>query len=119
MKTTADEIARARRALEQSGVIDNQQGYESVFGGYISGFGASLVQAGILPTVIFYENTDAEAKERYKVIQALKLMLNIEAEQLALYIITNELRDDVCFLDQVTRAMVALKLALRMYKKKE
>ena len=53
MKTTAEDISLAKNALESSHIIRNGQ-YQSVFGGYISSFGASLVQAGLLPTIIFF-----------------------------------------------------------------
>ena len=118
MKTTAVEISKAQQALRDSGIVNNQGEYKSVFGGYISSFGASLVQAGLLPTVIFYENKDSEAKERYKVIEALKKMLNINADQLATYLLQNKKSDDRKFLADVANGMVALKLALRMYKEK-
>lgn len=118
MKTSAKEISKAQQALKDSGIVNGQGEYKSVFGGYISSFGASLVQAGLLPTVIFYENKDAEAKERYKVIEALKKMLNINANQLAVYLLKEKKSDDRKFISDVANGMVALKLALRMYKEK-
>lgn len=119
MKTSAEEIKNAQKALKDSGIVNDKGEYKSVFGGYISAFGASLVQAGLLPTVIFYENKDSEAKERYKVIDALKKMLNIHTNQLAIYLLQKGLSDDRIMLSDVANGMVALKLALRMYKEKD
>ncbi len=119
MKTSAQEIAKAQKALKDSGIVSANGDYKSVFGGYVSSFGASLVQAGLLPTVIFYENKESEAKERYKVIVALKQMLGINTEKLAAYLLANNKSDNQAFISQVADAMVAVKLALRMYNKKE
>lgn len=118
MKTTAEEIKKAQEALLKSKIV-NEGVYKSVFKGYISGFGASLVQAGLLPTVIFYEAESSEAKERHYLIGALKTMLGINAEQLSRYILEKDKANDQTFINDVAKAMVALKLALRMYNKKD
>lgn len=119
MKTSAQEIDKAQKALKDSGIVNSDGKYKSVFSGYISSFGASLVQAGLLPTVIFYENKDSEAKERYKVIEALKKMLGINSKQLSVYLLSNHKSDDNAFNRQVADAMVALKLALRIYEEEK
>ena len=76
MKITAEEIERAKKSLLDSGIVNrNNYSYPSAFNGYISCFGASLVQAGLLPTVIFFERPDSGAEqERHLVILALKLI---------------------------------------------
>lgn len=119
MKTSSQEIVKAQKALKECGIVDQNGSYNPVFGGYISTFGASLVQAGLLPTVIFYENKKSEAKERYKVILALQKMLNLNVPQMAVYLLQNKKSDDQAYIAQVADAMVALKLALRMYNEKE
>lgn len=125
MKTTAEEIRKAQNALERSGIVNVSKEYDSVFGGYISSFGASLVQAGLLPTIIFYEKEDSDSVGRPKTIAALKTMMNIDdSTTMAAYILTTKngggqrLCDDPSFVSAVVRNMTALKLALRMYKKK-
>ncbi len=122
MKTTTDEILTAKDALVQSGIVRNGE-YSSVFGGYISSFGASLVQAGLLPTIIFFEG-DSEAKDRPLVIKALKKMMNLpDNTKMSEYILIKEqgesLRrcDSPAFISRVVRCMTAMKLALRMYNK--
>ena len=118
MKTTAEEIKKAQEALVKSNIV-NGGTYKSVFKGYISGFGASLVQAGLLPTVIFYEADSLEAKERKFLIDALKTLMGIETDKLARYILEKGKANDQTFIKDVTQAMVAMKLALRMYNKKD
>ena len=123
MKTKAEDIALAKTALENSHIVRNGQ-YESVFNGYISSFGASLVQAGLLPTIIFFEN-DSDAKDRPLVIEALKKMMGIDKNTtMASYILGKnegtDIRrcDDTVFVQDVVRCMTAMKLALRMFDKK-
>ena len=118
MKTTVEEIKKAQEALVESKIV-NDGTYKSVFKGYISGFGASLVQAGLLPTVIFYEAESSEAQERNFLINALKTILGIKADKLARYILEKGKANDQTFIKDVAQAMVAMKLALRMYNKKD
>lgn len=123
MKTTAEEILKAKKALEDSRIVVDGN-YDSVFNGYISSFGASLVQAGLLPTIIFFENEKSAAKDRPKVIVALKMLLGISNDKMTNYIISKEANssirrcDDPLFVKNVVQAMTAMKLALRMFNKK-
>ena len=119
MKITAQEIAYAQSALTQNGIVSNDGYYSKEFNGYISSFGASLVQAGLLPTVIFFENKDASSNEdRSLVIKALKQMLGKgNKPSMAKYIIEDNKANDQVFINDVAHAMTAMKLALRMYKK--
>ncbi len=131
MKITSDEIIKAQAALTSSHIVNNDR-YDSKFAGYISSFAASLTQSGLLATVIAYENTDSQAEKRPQVIAentdsqaekrpqviaALKTMLDIESSKLAFYILEGNKADDSQFIAKVERAMVALKIALRLYKK--
>lgn len=126
MKITAEEIERAKKSLLDSGIVNrNNYSYPSAFNGYISCFGASLVQAGLLPTVIFFERPDSGAEqERHLVILALKLMMGIGSNgNMASYILGKDNEkaprrcDDPIFVDRVVRNMTAMKLALRMFNK--
>lgn len=119
-KISSSKIEKANQALMVACiVVDNQ--YEKVFKGYFSSFGASVAQAGLLPTIIFYEADSDQASERKKVITALKKMLPPEYQQNSLVstILERKKADDKALLRNVTEAMIALKLALRMYKEKE
>lgn len=124
MKITSDEIIKAQAALTSSHIVKSNNRYDGKFAGYISSFAASLTQSGLLATVIAYENTDSQAEKRPQVIAALKSMLEIETESLALYLLlpvgqNDQLKyaNDPQFIVRVERAMVALKIALRLYKK--
>ena len=128
MKTTAQEIQKAKEALIQSHIVnDMNKTYPSTFNGYISSFGASLVLAGLLPTVVFFERPDSGAEEeRDKVINALKKMMDIaDNVKMAAYILEKEndksIRrcDDPVFVKLVVQNMTAMKLALRLFEKQK
>lgn len=122
MKINSTTIEKACTALETAKIVNSGGEYQDVFKGYISSFGASIAQAGLLPTVIFYENKSDSAQDRTKLIDALIEMLpqNMKPadKMLAKYIILNNKADDRIYVKTVTDAMVALKLALRMYSEK-
>lgn len=128
MKIDALLIEKANTAIKEAKIITDNDQYDKVFKGYISSFGASIAQAGLIPTIIFFEVKSEQAKERPKVIEALKLMLDDEyqVDSLAEYLLTKRKDGEQSFkteerllLKKITTAMVAIKLALRMYKEKE
>lgn len=128
MKIDASLINNADSAIKKAEIVNAQGLYDKVFKGYISSFGASITQAGLIPTIIFFEAKSEQAKDRPKVIDALKLMLDDEyqVDSLAKYLLTKRKDGEESFkaeerqlLKKITTAMVAIKLALRMYKEKE
>lgn len=126
MKINSLLIEKANSAIKSVGIIKDGQ-YDNVFKGYISSFGASIAQAGLIPTIIFYE-ADSDAKERRKVVDALILLLDEEyhVESLAKELIAKRetmegktfKEEEKRLLKKVSEAMVAIKLALRLYKEK-
>ena len=126
MKIDSAKILKADAAIRKAEIVVNNQ-YNQVFKGYISSFGASIAQAGLLPTIIFFESKSDKASERPKVIQALKQLLpeEYQVDDLTKHLLTlrKSLKDEYKQKEkelqkQVTEAMVAMKLALRMYGKK-
>lgn len=138
MKIDTFLIEKAIAAIKDTGIVNQNTGqYEKVFKGYISSFGASIAQAGLIPTIIFFEAESEQAKERPKVIKALKAFLDADyqTDSLALSLVSK--RDDLIkekgyqqgveafkleekrLLKIITNAMVAIKLALRLYKEKK
>lgn len=116
MKVNLDLIKRANNALHSCKIIKDGK-YEKEFSGYISSFGASIVQSGLLATVIFYGNEESQAKERKKVVEAIEYIIDIEKSALRNNLL-NDASNEKELLKKVTEAAVALKLALRMYQKK-
>lgn len=130
MKIDSLLIEKANKAIIKSGIVNEKEGqYDKVFKGYVSSFGASITQAGLVPTIIFYEAASEQAKERPKVVKALVELLDekYRVDSLAKYLLSqranmgknNFEKEEKALLKKVTEAMVAIKLALRLYKEKK
>ena len=128
MKISKKQIEYAIEALRANNIITNDNQYPKVFKGYISSFGAAVIQSGLIPAIIFFENEDNDANaDRHKIIGVLKDIINAMRQQytvtdatilanysMAQYIIEHGNTDQL--LKEITEAAVAMKLALRMYK---
>lgn len=99
-------IPKAIEAIEDLKIAENGE-VAKQFNGYIASFGASIRQAGLLATVLFYENGNAE-KEREKVVQAIESIIEQRI------VIDNQV--DKAIRTKVENAAIALKLAIRTYK---
>lgn len=101
-------IPKAIAALEKHNIVDNNTAPKE-FNGYISSFGASVRQAGLLATILFYDNANSNAQEdRTKVIRALE---EITGEPL-----NKNTKTTPALRANVEDAAIALKLALRTFK---
>jgi len=99
-------IPIALEAVRTTSISDNHDNVPTQFNGYIASFGASIRQAGLVATVLFYENSSGSEQDRSKVIKAIE------------YILGRELVRDgraVVARDDVDDAAVALKLAVRTF----
>jgi hypothetical protein len=96
------------------------------FKGYFANFGASLIQSGLLPAVIFFENEQGDAKaDRPKVPKAILHLLTKkyskeqnpylhDCQKLSDYLLKSPLPNSKN-LALVSKASVALKIALRTF----
>lgn len=88
------------------------------FNGYISSFGASVIQSGLIPSVIFFEDETARPEEkRTLLIEAIKLYLG-ETGKLSEKLLLLNADDDIFAQEEnILEAAQAIKLALRTFKK--
>jgi CRISPR-associated protein Cmr5 len=101
-------IPRAIEAIEQLAIANNGE-VAKQFNGYIASFGASVRQAGLLATVLFYGNANSNTeKEREKVVKAIEMMIGHD--------IVNHNQVEKSTRVKVEDAAIALKLAIRTYK---
>lgn len=101
-------IPRAVEAVSRCGIEKNGE-VPKPFNGYIASFGASVRQAGLLATWLFYSNADSGAEEdRTRVLRAIEHILNKA--------VVEEKRKVVVSRDEVDDAAVALKLAVRTFR---
>lgn len=119
-------IAKQDRMSKDDGKVPSE------FRGYISAFGASLIQAGLVPTLAFYgdENADS-AQDRWKLLIVIYHLLKEEErwekgfvdmdskisdkQKLFRLALKQEGQDLRRFKQDITNAAIALKLALRTY----
>lgn len=114
-----DSIRKAILAVNTVGIANAAGIVPKQFTGYIASFGAAVIQSGLIPAVVFFEDTEANSEEdRSLLIQAIEYYCDYN-EQLSTLLLgtTNEalLEKEVEVLD----AAQAIKLALRTFKKSE
>ncbi len=91
------------------------------FKGYISAFGAAVIQSGILPAVAFYSAKGGAEEDRTNVIRAIEYILNRQEnfqyndnETLLKYLVEHPAeRENLTA--KIMDAATALKLALRTF----
>jgi hypothetical protein len=100
---------------------------DSEFNGYISSLGGSIISSGLLPSMIFYSQKAGAQSDRPKVIEALEHILkkdfsdpnfNLLNRVRELYSEEVNQREINRLTQKVEEAMVALKLAIRIFEKK-
>jgi CRISPR-associated protein Cmr5 len=108
-KRVENYIPKALLAVEHCNIAKDGGIVPKQFNGYISAFGASLRQAGVLATWLFYGNENSSSEEeRSKVIAAIEYILGKEV-----------VRNDGSVnakRDEIEDAATALKLAIRTFK---
>lgn len=104
-----------KKSDENFGKIPNE------YKGYISNFGASINQSGLIATVAFFESDDSQAKEDRKILTKLILKVmckykNLELEDsstLLKYVIEN--RDNINVKEDIVNTAIAVKLAMKVF----
>lgn len=88
----------------------------SAYNGYISAFGASIVQSGLLPTLALYENTNASTKENKEYLSYIIMQVlsgSSDDRSLLRYCLD---KNETLVKQQVLDISVALKLSIRTFK---
>lgn len=107
----------------QAHLVDNGK-ISSEFNGYISSFGASIISAGLLPSIIFYSQ-QGDSQERQKIIAAIEEILkkhdypdiNLLKEVERLFKADNKQPEINRLTEKISDAAIALKLAIRTFPK--
>ena len=102
-------VPKALEAIVKFEIANNGE-VPKQFNGYISSFGASVRQAGLLATVLFYANEQSNSEEdRKKVIEAIEHIIGQK-------IVKENNTIDPSTREKVQNAAVALKLCVRTFK---
>ncbi len=127
-------IPKAMEAITKQGIANADGVVEKEFKGYIANIGASIIQAGLLPTLAFFQNSKGKNKHSYLVLNAILSLITNSAETnttLIDYVIAecpainntqlNEVDKNKLYLieEDIMDAIVAIKLALRTFKIKD
>jgi len=105
-------IPIAIETIKKVGIAHKDGVVPKQFNGYISSFAASIRQAGLLATILFYGNTNSNAEEdRKKVIDAIEEIIGKP--------LIKDNRLNNVNRDEIEDAATALKLAVRTYKLQE
>jgi CRISPR-associated protein Cmr5 len=85
----------------------------SVYNGYISSFGASVIQSGLKPTLALFENENKT--DRYKIIEMILKVLDEKTNDTSL--LNHVLKgNEVLLKDKIIDISIALKLSIRTFK---
>jgi CRISPR/Cas system CMR-associated protein Cmr5 small subunit len=110
-------------------LLDNgrKSAIDHEFNGYISSFGASIISAGLLPSIIFYSQKGDSGSDRHKLINCLELILQRhghltggllqQVQRLFSTNYTNNSAEITRLTENISDAAVALKLAIRTFPK--
>jgi len=94
-------LEAAQRYLAKDGAINE------AYNGYIATFGASVRQAGLLATILFFSKKSEKTKaDRTKILRAIEYILDFPQ---------NKIIDFTDKKDDILDAAIALKLAIRAY----
>jgi len=129
-----NKVEKAVKVLEALRDADYKNGFPKEMKGDISSFGASIIQAGLLPSVLFFSEGEHDKKSAQKAeeedtkVRRAKLMKVVfdvlEAPDSSKYANTRPLLDYIrqhlsnsnAALDNITEAALAVKVALRAFK---
>ncbi len=123
MKRIQKIIPEAIKACEK--ILLKNNAIDKEFNGYISSFGASVISAGLLPSIIFYSQK-GDSNDRHKLIECLDYILKKqEIININLLERVKTLYDEnvdnsfeiIRLTEKITDAAVALKLAIRTFPK--
>jgi len=112
-------------AIEAASILKEKDGtISSEFNGYISSFGASVISAGLLPSIIFYSQK-GDSTERQKIITAIETVLkkhdypniNLLKKVEELFKSEDKQSEINRLTDKISDATVAIKLAIRTFPK--
>jgi CRISPR-associated protein Cmr5 len=111
-------IPDAMRVLEDEfsdGVIP------SAYNGYISSFGASVIQSGLLPTLALFENTNAHTKEskEYLTYIIARVLTGREDDISLLQYVLKSKKDENLLKTKIMDIAIAIKLSIRTFELKK
>ena len=115
-KAIENYIPKAMKVLDETfsdGVIP------SAYNGYISSFGASIMQSGLKPTLALFENKDAATKEDKEYLTRIILKILDGKDGSLLRYVLNSKEDESYLKEKILNISIAIKLSIRTFKLKK
>ena len=112
-------IPRALQAIKDSKMAVNGE-FEKEYKGYISSMGASILQSGLIATLAFYsKDAEGSGAKRTYLLKAIGMLVvpDNNNNELLKYVLVNRSNQRKIEND-ISNALIALKLALRTFKQK-
>lgn len=90
----------------------------SAYSGYISSFGASVMQSGLKPTLALFENKDAATKEDKEYLTKIILqILDSSSNEISLLrYVLGSTKEEQYLKEQILDISIAVKLSIRTFK---
>jgi CRISPR-associated protein Cmr5 len=114
-KRVENYIPRAIEVLEKK---FKNKAIPKEYNGYISAFGAGIIQNGLKPTVAIYENKQANNKSDKDVLTEIILQIidkDSKENSLLRYILSSKEDEDI-LKEKIKDAAIAIKLSIRTFK---
>ena len=108
-------VPNAIKVIQHSVILKNGA-IESKYNGYISSFGASIIQAGLNSTIAFFEKASGEGKDRKYILDAIWELIQKENLDNG-YSKISEFANNKNAKEIIMDAAVAMKLAIRIFEK--
>ena len=128
MKPVEEMFPHALRAVEKC-IAESPENktVKKVYNGYVSSFGASIIQSGMLPAIANLEKeTGGTEGDKKKIANAILFILKEKSNRYGnnpefntLFKMALKFSKDKSFKTDLTNAVIALKLAIRMFKLEE
>ncbi|OPZ79095.1 MAG: CRISPR-associated protein (Cas_Cmr5) [Alphaproteobacteria bacterium ADurb.Bin438] len=74
-------VPKAMEAIRKVGIANNDDVVAKEFEGYIASFGPNIIQSGLLPTLIFFQNTSGKKKDSSLWLDAIRYVMSNGAEK--------------------------------------
>ena len=124
MKNNVSKLLEHAETAVRSNLLNNDNSIAKEYNGYISSFGAAIVQSGLLPALYFNHQKDSgSAKDRRKLMktiyETIKAGYNIQTDKMDLLEYAKQDTVDLKQLkQQILDAATAVKLVIRTYELK-
>ncbi len=112
-------------SITECGLISSDGSIPKEFNGYVSSLGASLISAGLLPTIIFFSQK-GDSNDRHKIVKCLEFILRKNFDDalkrdvsliMEIKTLVQNQKSTALLEKQLTDAAIALKLAIRTFPK--